>query len=80
VASEPFRHGAVNDVAADADAVSVAPVPPTSNLHNPRSEGTPNRLPDAEAPWRRMLPPIKPPLQLPRREVDDTPTGDHLSI
>jgi ribonuclease E len=79
VVSEPFQHGAVDDVAADSDAVSVAPAPPTPKPQNPRSEGTPNRLPDAEAPWRRMLPPIKPPLQLPRRAADDAPTGDHLS-
>ncbi len=77
---EPLRHGAVDDVAADAEPVAVAPAPPAPSLHAPRHEGTPSHLPDAEAPWRRMLPPIKPPLQLPRRGADDPPTGEHLSI
>jgi ribonuclease E len=77
---KPLPHGAVDDVTADSKALSVAPTtsPPRAQAH--QSEGTASRLPDAEAPWRRMLPPSRPPLQLPRRGVDDAPTGDHLSI
>jgi ribonuclease E len=76
----PLRHGAVDDVAADSKALSAASATSAPSAHAHQSEGTSNRLPDAEAPWRRMLPPIRPPLQLPRRGVDEAPTGDQLSI
>jgi ribonuclease E len=76
--NEPLRHGTIDDVAADSEAVSAAPATPSP--HAPRGEGTPNRPPDVEAPWRRMLPPSRPLLQLPRRGADDASTGDHLSI
>jgi ribonuclease E len=79
VVGEPLRHGAADETATDSEAVAVASGPPAPSLHDPRHGGTPSRLPDAEAPWRRMLPPSKPPLQLPCRDADDT-TGDHLSI
>jgi ribonuclease E len=76
----PLRQGTIDDVASDSKPVSAANAPSAPSAHAHRSGATPNRLPDAEAPWRRMLPPIRPPLQLPRRGVDDAPTGDHLSI
>jgi ribonuclease E len=78
--SEPLRHGVVDTAAADAEALPGAHMPPIANPQAHRSEAAPNRLPDAEAPWRRMLPPIRPPLQLPRTGADDAATGDHLSI
>jgi ribonuclease E len=78
--SEPLRHGHVDDGARDSAALAAAPIPSAPGPHAHRSEDVPNRLPDAEAPWRRMLPPIRPPLQLPRAGVDDGPPGDHLTI
>ncbi|HSF33322.1 MAG TPA: Rne/Rng family ribonuclease [Candidatus Tectomicrobia bacterium] len=74
----PLGHGAAADVTADPEALSAASATSAPSAHGHRSGETSNRLPDAEAPWRRMLPPIRPPLQLPRRGVDDAPTGDYL--
>jgi ribonuclease E len=78
--SEPLRHGAVDDAVADSEALSAALMTPTPSQRAPRSEGNFNRLPDTEAPWRRMLPPIRPPLQLPRGRPDDASMGGHLSL
>jgi ribonuclease E len=78
--SEPLHHGVVKTAAADSEALPGARVTPTLDPHVHRSEAAPNHPSDAEAPWRRMLPPIRPPLQLPRRGADDEATGDHLSI
>ncbi|MGH8071531.1 MAG: Rne/Rng family ribonuclease [Candidatus Entotheonellia bacterium] len=77
---ESLRHGVADAVAADPEALPAAHMTPTAHPHAHRNEGAPNRLQDAEAPWRRMLPPTRPPLQLPRRGADDAATGDHLSI
>jgi hypothetical protein len=52
----------------------------TLGSHGHQHEAAPNRLPDADAPWRRMLPPTKSPLLLPRTGADDTPPGDHLAV
>jgi len=75
--SEPLRHDHVADSTANAEAVAVAPMTQTLSSHVQRSEETPNRLPDADAPWRRMLPPSRPPLLLPRTGADNAPPGDH---
>jgi ribonuclease E len=57
-------------------AVATAPIHPSAE----RSEDPPHRLPDMAAPWRRMLPPIKPLRQLPLRGEDNLAAGDHLTI
>jgi ribonuclease E len=80
LAGEPLHHGVADAVAADPEVLPAAHMTPTAHPHAHRNEGAPRRLQDAEAPWRRMLPPIRPPLQLPRRGADDAATGDHLSI
>jgi ribonuclease E len=77
---EPLRHGPVDDSAAHSEDYAAAPITPTVSPQAHRSEEAPSRLPDAEAPWRRMLPPIKPPLLLPRSGADDTSPGDHLAV
>jgi ribonuclease E len=51
-------------------------------MHHPpaeRDEGPPPRVPESAAPWRRMLPPMKPLRQLPLQGGDDLRTGDHLT-
>lgn len=78
--SEPLRHSYVDDGTADAEAVSAAHMTPTLSPHAQQSAEAPNRLPDADAPWRRMLPPTRPPLLLPRTGADDAPPGDHLAV
>jgi ribonuclease E len=78
-ASEPLRHGYRDDGAGNSEALAAAHMTATFSPHARRSEGAPSRLLDAEAPWRRMLPPIRPPLQLPSAGADEMPTGDHLS-
>jgi hypothetical protein len=78
--SESLQHGVVNTAAAHAEALPGERLTPTSRPDAPRSETAPRRPLDAEAPWRRMLPPVRSPLQLPRRGADDEVTGDHLSI
>ena len=78
--SEPLRHGHVDDGTADSEALAAAHMTPTLSSHAQRSEEAPNRLPDADAPWRRMLPPTRPPLLLPRTGADDAPPGDHLAV
>jgi ribonuclease E len=78
--TQPLRHDVPAGTVADSAALSAAPTIPTPSSPPERGQGSPNRRPDSEAPWRRMLPPIKPPLQLPRRGADDASTGDHLSI
>jgi ribonuclease E len=78
--SEPLRHGPVDDSAAHSEDHASAHVTPSVSPQAHRSEEAPSRLPDAEAPWRRMLPPIKPPLLLPRPGADDTSPGDHLAV
>jgi hypothetical protein len=76
-------------VTADAPATDTVPAAEpvsavhTTPMHQPPAEpgeGSPRRLPDSAAPWRRMLPPTKPLLQLPLRGADDLTTGDHLAI
>jgi hypothetical protein len=78
--SEPLRHGPVDDSAAHSEAHVAARMAPTVSPQAHQSEEAPSRLPDAEAPWRRMLPPIKPPLLLPRPGADETSPGDHLAV
>jgi len=78
--SEPLQHGHVDDGTADSEVLAAAHMTPTSSPHAQRSEEAPNRLPDADAPWRRMLPPTKPPLLLPRPGADDAPPGDPLAV
>ena len=78
--SEPLRPGRVDDGAAEAEALAAAPIASTLSPQAPRSEDVANRLSDTEAPWRRMLPPSKPPLLLPRPGADDAPPGDHLAV
>jgi ribonuclease E len=78
--SEPLQHGHVDDATADSEVLAAAHMTPTSSPHAQRSEEAPNRLPDADAPWRRMLPPTKPPLLLPRTGADDAPPGDPLAV
>jgi hypothetical protein len=70
----------VGTAAADAEASPNVRLTPTfrSDVHG--TDADPRRPLDAEAPWRRMLPPIRSPLQLPRRGADDEVTGDHPSI
>jgi ribonuclease E len=78
--NEPDHHGVVDAVAADSEAVPGERLTPTLKPDAHRSETGPRRPLGTEAPWRRMLPPIKLPLQLPRRGADDEATGDHPSI
>jgi ribonuclease E len=78
--SESPHHGAVDMTAENSQALPGVRRTPTLNPQTQRSGTAPSRPPDAEAPWRRMLPPIRPPLQLPRRGADDEATGGHLSI
>ncbi len=78
--SEALHHGMVDTAAADSEAAPGLRTTPTPSPEAHRSEAAPRRPLGSEAPWRRMLPPIKPPLQLPRRGPDDEATGDHLSI
>jgi ribonuclease E len=76
----PLWHGHVDDSTADSADLAAAHMTPTLSPRAHRREESPSRLPDAEAPWRRMLPPTRPPLLLPRTEADDTPPGDHLAV
>lgn len=78
--SEPLRHDHVDDNTAEAEVLATAPMTQTLGPHVQRSEEAPNRLPDADAPWRRMLPPSRPPLLLPRAGADNAPPGDHLAV
>jgi ribonuclease E len=78
--SEPHRPDRADDSMAEAAAVSAAHITPTASPHPQRGVEAPNRLPDADAPWRRMLPPSRPPLLLPRTGADDAPPGDHLEV
>jgi ribonuclease E len=78
--SEPLRHGHVVERAADSEDLAAAHTIPTLSPRAPRRAEAPSRLPDAEAPWRRMLPPTRPPLLLPRTGADDAPPGDHLAV
>jgi ribonuclease E len=51
--------------------------------HHPAAELTveaPRPVPDVAAPWRRMLPLIRPLRQLPVRGIDDPPLGDHPPV
>jgi ribonuclease E len=80
LASEPLQHGPVDDGAENPEDFATAPMTPTMSPWAYRDEEAPTRLADAEAPWRRMLPPSKPPLLLPRPGADDTPSGDHLAV
>ncbi|HEX9871797.1 MAG TPA: Rne/Rng family ribonuclease [Candidatus Tectomicrobia bacterium] len=77
--SEPLQPGVVDTAAAASEALPGVRLTPTLPPDTPRSEADPRRPVDAEAPWRRMLPPSRPPLQLPRRGADDEASGDHLS-
>jgi hypothetical protein len=43
---------------------------------NDRADAIAVRTRNADAPWRRMLPPVKPYRQLPRRGADDTAAGN----
>jgi ribonuclease E len=78
--SEPLQHGHVDDATADSEVLAATHMTPALSPHAQRSAEAPNRLPDADAPWRRMLPPTKPPLLLPRTGADDAPSGDHLAV
>ena len=64
-AAEPMS--AVSDVAVDHPAVEVA-------------AEVPRPIPDSAAPWRRMLPLIRPLRQLPIRGIDSLPPGEHPPI
>jgi ribonuclease E len=77
---KPLLRGPVDAVTEASKALSAVPATPTPSAPSHPGEGAARRLADAEAPWRRMLPPSRPPLQLPRPEADDSPTGDPLSI
>jgi hypothetical protein len=77
--SEPLQPSVVDTTAAASEALPGVHLTPTLPPDSHRSEAAPRRPLDAEAPWRRMLPPIRPPLQLPRRGADDEASGDHLS-
>jgi hypothetical protein len=74
MASESPRP-AVDDVVQEAQTLSVASTTPTPSVQIPRREAIADRLSDRQAPWRRMFPRIKPPLQLPRRGADEAPSG-----
>jgi len=78
--SEPLQHDVVGTAAADAEASPDVRLTPTLRPDAHETDADPRRPLDAEAPWRRMLPPIRSPLQLPRRGADDEVTGDHPSI
>jgi ribonuclease E len=78
--SEPRRHDHADASPADTEALAAAPLTPTSSSHVQRSEEAPKRVPDADAPWRRMLPPSRPPLLLPRTGADNVPPGDPLAV
>jgi ribonuclease E len=78
--SEPLRHSPVDDGAGNSEDFATAHMTPPVSPRAYRGEEAPTRLPDAEAPWRRMLPPSKPALLLPRPGADDTPLGDDLAI
>jgi ribonuclease E len=77
-ASEPHRPDRADD--SMAAAIAAAHITPTASPHPQRDVEAPNRLPDADAPWRRMLPPSRPPLLLPRPGADDVPPGDHMAV
>ena len=77
---EPLRQDHVDNSMAHAEVIAAAPMTPTLSSHVQRSEEAPKRLPDADAPWRRMLPPSRPPLQLPPTGADDVPPGDQLAV
>jgi len=78
--SDALHPGIVDAVAADSEASPGLRTVPTPRTEAQRSEAAPRRPVSAEAPWRRMLPPSRPPLQLPRRGVDDETTGDPPAI
>jgi ribonuclease E len=78
--SEPLRHTQVDDGTAATAPLAAAHLPPTLSAHSQRSEEAPRRLSDADAPWRRMLPPSRPPLLLPRVGADNAPPGDHPAV
>ena len=78
--SEPLRHDHAEARTTDTEAVAAAHLTPTLSSHVQRSEEAPKRLPDAEAPWRRMLPPSRPPLLLPRTGADNALPGDPLAV
>jgi ribonuclease E len=79
VVSELVHHGMVSSSTADAEALPGEQLTPTLTPSAQRSETAPRRPLGTEVPWRRVLPPIRPPLQLPRRGADDEATGDPLS-
>jgi ribonuclease E len=78
--SEPLRHDHVDETSVDAEAVTAAHIPPALSTYALRREEAANRLPDADAPWRRMLPPSRPPLLLPRTGADNEPPADPSSV
>jgi ribonuclease E len=78
--SELLPHEHVDDGVAEGEDLQAASAALTLGSHSHQPEAAPNRLADADAPWRRMLPPTKPPLLLPRTGADDTPPGDHLAV
>jgi ribonuclease E len=78
--NEPLQHGHIDDSTADSENLAAAHMTPTLSPRAHRREESPSRLPDAEAPWRRMLPPTRPPLLLPRTGAGDAPPGDHLAV
>jgi ribonuclease E len=78
--SEPLRHDHVDDGTVNSEALAAAHMPPTLSPQAQPNVEAPNRLPDADAPWRRMLPPTRLPLQLPRAGADDAPPGDPIAV
>jgi ribonuclease E len=76
----PSVSNAADSPAAEAKAPAAVATVTAQHPSNERSAGPPHRLPDSAAPWRRMLPLLKPLRQLPLRGADDLRPGDHLPL
>jgi ribonuclease E len=85
VAETPAEHSTPHAIIADAPApvgestaaVAEAPESSPSPIH---SDGLPAVISDSVAPWRRMLPLLRPLRQLPREGTDDPPPGTHPRV
>jgi ribonuclease E len=64
------------DVAVASEVPAASEPPSSMVVTNDRADAIAVRTRNADAPWRRMLPPVKPYRQLPRRGADDTAAGN----
>jgi ribonuclease E len=79
IAAPPVS-SAAGSPAPEAKTLSAAATVSAQQAPTERGSGPPHRLPDSAAPWRRMLPLLKPLRQLPLQGADDLRPGDHLPI